>query len=147
MRYKLLDESNGRKTFAIVFSEGDEFLRLLAAFAYEERLTASQFTAIGAFHDVRLGFFEVVKNDYKIIPFREQLEVLTLNGIISGEPGATPSVHAHVVLGAVAGRALGGHLLEGHVRPTLEVILTESPAYLRRIRDPKSGLFLLDLTP
>jgi predicted DNA-binding protein with PD1-like motif len=31
------------------------------------------------------------------------------------------------------------------VRPTLEVILTETPAYLRRRKDPDTGLALIDL--
>ena len=30
------------------------------------------------------------------------------------------------------GAAVAGHLQEGHVRPTLEVIATESPTHLRR---------------
>ena len=38
-----------------------------------------------------------------------------------------PKVHAHVVLGKADGSAHGGHLLEAHVRPTLEVTLIESP--------------------
>ena len=41
--------------------------------------------------------------------------------------------------------AMGGHLMEGHVRPTLEVILTESPRHLQRKFDPESGLALIDL--
>lgn len=32
---------------------------------------------------------------------------------------------------------------EAHVRPTLEVILTESPAHLRKRHDPESGLALI----
>ena len=41
------------------------------------------------------------------------------------------------------GSALAGHLGSGHVRPTLEVILTESPAHLRERLDPQSGLALI----
>ncbi|HUF81888.1 MAG TPA: DUF296 domain-containing protein [Burkholderiales bacterium] len=52
-------------------------------------------------------------------------------------------VHAHVVLGRRDGSACGGHLLSAKVRPTLEVILTESPGYLKRVHDPKSGLALI----
>ena len=37
----------------------------------------------------------------------------------------------------------GGHLLEGHVRPTLEVILTESPKHLERHFDEKAGIPLI----
>jgi uncharacterized protein len=49
------------------------------------------------------------------------------------------------VLGRRDGAAVAGHLLEGHVRPTLEVVLTESPVHLRKRHDPESGLALIDL--
>jgi hypothetical protein len=51
----------------------------------------------------------------------------------------------HAVLGQSDGHALGGHLLEGDVRPTLEVIVTETPAHLHRRYDPVSGLALIHL--
>jgi hypothetical protein len=34
--------------------------------------------------------------------------------------------------------------MEAHVRPTLEVILTESPVQMRRTFDAQSGLALID---
>jgi predicted DNA-binding protein with PD1-like motif len=43
------------------------------------------------------------------------------------------------------GAAMGGHLLSGHVRPTLELVVTEAPAHLRRKTDSKTGLALLDI--
>lgn len=54
-----------------------------------------------------------------------------------------PKVHAHVVVGKADGTAHGGHLLQGHVRPTLEVILVEVPERLRRTFYPHIGLALL----
>jgi predicted DNA-binding protein with PD1-like motif len=32
---------------------------------------------------------------------------------------------------------------EGHVRPTLEVVVTESPTHLRKVRDTETGLALI----
>jgi predicted DNA-binding protein with PD1-like motif len=49
------------------------------------------------------------------------------------------------VLGCADGTTRGGHLLEGYARPTLELILTESPAQLRRRFNPAAGLALIDL--
>ena len=69
---------------------------------------------------------------------REQVEVLSLIGDI-----AAGKVHAHVVLGKRSGAACGGHLLAARVRPTLEVILTESPGHLQRKHDPATGLSLI----
>ena len=48
------------------------------------------------------------------------------------------------VVGRFDGSTLGGHLLEAHVRPTLEIVMVESPKHLRRKFDPASGLALLD---
>jgi predicted DNA-binding protein with PD1-like motif len=45
--------------------------------------------------------------------------------------------------GLTDGTALGGHLLEAHVRPTLEVVLTESPKHLHKRKDSESGLALI----
>ena len=58
--------------------------------------------------------------------------------------GDEPKVHAHVVLGKADATAHGGHLIEAHVRPTLELVLTELPTQLRRRFDPASGLALID---
>ena len=48
-----------------------------------------------------------------------------------------------MVVGKRDGSAHGGHLLEAHVRPTLEVILTDAPEPLRKRYDPESGLALI----
>ena len=57
--------------------------------------------------------------------------------------GAEKKVHAHIVLGKADGTAHGGHLIEGRVRPTLEVVVVESPGWLQREHDEKTGLPLL----
>jgi len=98
------------KTYAVIFETGDEVTAGLAAFAQEQKLSASHFTAIGAFQDVTLGYFDWEKKDYKRIPIREQVEVLSLIGDIALHRGA-PKVHAHVIVGKPDGTAHGGHLL------------------------------------
>jgi predicted DNA-binding protein with PD1-like motif len=57
--------------------------------------------------------------------------------------GSQPKVHAHVVLGRRDGSTVGGHLIEARVRPTLEIVVVDSPAYLRREFDPASGIALI----
>jgi predicted DNA-binding protein with PD1-like motif len=143
MRAKLLDET-GEKTYVLVFDKGDEVVANLTAFARERQLSASHFTAIGAFSGATLGYFERERRDYRRIPVRGQVEVLSLVGDIALEDGQ-PKVHAHVVVGEPDGTARGGHLLEARVWPTLEVVLVESPRHLRRRPDPETGLALIDL--
>ena len=138
--------SHGRqKTFVLVFDKGDEVIQELTAFAKSNRLAASHFTAIGAFSEVTLGYFEAQRRDYKRIVIAEQVEVLSLVGDIALKDGE-PRVHAHVVLGKADGTAHGGHLLQARVWPTLELVLTESPKRLQRRSDEETGLALIDLT-
>jgi predicted DNA-binding protein with PD1-like motif len=142
MKAKLLSE-RGEKTYAVIFDTGDEVVSGLTSFAKEKGLSASHFTAIGAFQDVTLGYFDWQKKDYQKIPVHEQVEVLSLVGDIALDPKGEPKVHAHVVLGRSDGTTRGGHLLEARVRPTLEVVLVESPSHLQRKHDPESGLALI----
>ena len=144
MKAKLLHEQQGQKTFAVVFDTGDEVVSGLQAFAKENHLGASHFTAIGALSDVTLGFFDWDKKDYQKLKISEQVEVLSLIGDISLNKGE-PKLHAHVVVGKSDGTAHGGHLMEARVRPTLEVIVVESPEHLVRRTDSETGLALIDL--
>ena len=144
MQSKLLHEADGVRTFALVLDTDDEAMASLAAFADENDLDAADFTAIGAFSRAVVGYFDLERKDYAPITVDEQVEVLSIVGHVTREPGSR-NVHAHVVLGKRDGTAIGGHLLKGHVRPTLEIVLTESPAHLRRTKDAATGLALIDL--
>jgi predicted DNA-binding protein with PD1-like motif len=147
MRSKLLNEAAGSKTYAIVFDEGDEVMSGLEAFAKEEQIDAAQFTALGAFQQATLAFFNVQTNEYDKIPVSEQVEVLVLTGnVATHQEKGEPKIHAHVVLGKADGVAFGGHVLEAHVRPTLEVVLVETLAHLKRQIDDKTGLALIRLS-
>jgi len=144
VRSTLLDATSPR-TWALIFDKGDEPVAGLTAFAKAQKLGAAHFTAIGAFSDVTLGYFDRAKRDYKKIPLHEQVEVLSLLGDVALDKGE-PKVHAHVVVGRADGETRGGHLLEAHVWPTLEVVLVESPRHLRKRHDPETGLALIDPT-
>lgn len=142
MNLKLLD-ATGQKTFALILDKGEEVVSALTEFARARQVGAAHFTAIGAFSGLTLGYFDRGRKDYKTIPLQEQVEVLSLIGDIALD-GEAPKVHAHVVVGRSDGTAHGGHLLEGRVWPTLEVILVESPRFLRKRHDPDTGLALID---
>jgi predicted DNA-binding protein with PD1-like motif len=143
MKSKMLNQAPER-TFALIFQKGDAVVPLLEAFAREQGLDASRFSAIGAFERAELGYFDWEKKDYERIPVDEQVEVLSLNGDIALD-GEEPKVHAHAVLGRRDGSTVGGHLLQATVRPTLEVLLIESPGYLRKTCNRETGLALIDV--
>lgn len=147
MQSKLLDgdtSGNAARTFALIFDSGDDVVSTLEAFAAEKHVTAAHLTAIGAFRTVALGYFDWELKDYRRLEFDEQMEVLSLIGDIAMKD-AKPKLHAHVVLGRSDGSTRGGHLLEATVRPTLEVILFDTPRHLQRRYDAESGLALINL--
>jgi uncharacterized protein len=132
------------KSWILVFDTGDEAMAELQQFARDNALSAARFTGIGAFSKVSIGYFDWERKDYLPIAIDEQVEVLALTGDVALDDGE-PSVHAHVVLGRRDGSTAGGHLLEAHVRPTLELVLTEASTELRKSYDRETGLALIDV--
>ncbi len=144
MHVMRLHEQDGQQTFAVVFSAGEEAVKGLLGLAKSRNLSSAHFTGIGALSAATVGFFQVELREYHRLAIDEQVEVLSLTGNIALDQGE-PKVHAHVVVGRLDGSTLGGHLLEARVRPTLEIVMVESPKHLHRRFDPASGLALLDL--
>ncbi len=144
MRMRQLDDVEGRRSFVLVCDRGDDPMEALTAAAKRFDLSAASLSGIGAFSAVTLGFFDRGRRDYARRVIREQVEVVSLVGNIALDQGE-PRVHAHAVVARSDGSALGGHLLAGCVEPTLEVMIVESPATLRRKIDPATGLALLDV--
>ncbi len=145
MQRKLLNDSGGQRTFAVVLDSGDEVMKSLQSFVRDQRIHAAQFTAIGALSDVVLKYFDWESKGYLEIRVTEQVEVASLIGDVAAAASGEPSLHAHIVVGRRDGTAMAGHLGEAHVRPTLEVILTENPAHLRKQKDPTTGLALIKM--
>jgi predicted DNA-binding protein with PD1-like motif len=144
MRSKLLDRSNGSATYAIILDSGEEALSTLQEFVEREEISAAHFSAIGAFSSATLKYFDWNSKTYQDNPIDEQVEVASLIGDVALCPTGAPTLHVHTVLGRSDGTALAGHLGKGVVRPTLEIVLTESPAHLRKKFDPETGLALID---
>lgn len=143
MKTTLLHEVDGLRTFAVTFGTGENPVDGLLGVARDESLTASELTGIGAFASVDLGYFDWDDKDYRTVPVTAQVELVSLLGNIALTDEGEPKLHAHVVVADSTGAARGGHLLGGIVRPTLEVVITESPQHLRRRVDPETGLPLL----
>jgi uncharacterized protein len=143
MKYKIVEDADV-VTYVVVCDPGDEAVAALTQFAQAEDLEAASIAAVGAFEHAVVGWFDRAAKDYRRIPVDEQCEVLSLLGdVAEGQDG--PILHMHTVLGLSDGTTRGGHLLEGKVFPTLEVVVTETPAELRKIMRPDLGIAVIDL--
>jgi uncharacterized protein len=143
MKAKVVEDADV-VTYVVVCDPGDEAVSVLTQFARSERLEAAQITAVGAFEHATVGWFDPAAKDYRRNSVNEQCELLSLLGDVAvGEDG--PVLHMHVVLGLSDGTTRGGHLLEARVFPTLEAVVTETPAHLRKVLRPDIGIALIDL--
>ena len=145
MKSRLMADASGTNIFVLVLEPGEEALAAITAFATENRIGGASLTAIGAFERAILGWFDFQTKDYRPIAVDTQCEVLSAIGDIAEDDAGKPSVHLHAVLGLSDGSTRGGHLLEGIVKPTLEITLVETPRNLRRRKRPELGIALIDL--
>ena len=143
MKSKIVEDADV-VTYVVVCDAGDEAMASLKRFARSERLEAAQITGVGGFERATVGWFDRSARQFRHIPVDEPSEVLSLIGDVA-EAQDGPGLNVHVVLGLSDGTTRGGHLLEGQVFPTLELVVTENPAELRRVMHPDLGVALIDL--
>jgi len=143
VKYRQLDDESGLAIYAVIMDEGDEAFSELTRFARETGVDGASLSGVGAGSAVVLGWFDFDAKVYRRNPIDEQVEVVSLLGDIASAPDGQPQVHAHLVVAKRDASVFGGHLLELHVRPTLEVIVTETATHLRKRSVP--GLALIDL--
>ena len=145
MKSKRVGADEGAQVHVVILDTGEEAFSALSRFVNEEKISAASLTAIGAFERATVGWFDIASKSYRKIEVNEQCEVLSAIGDIAVGDDGKPSLHVHIVLGLADGSTRGGHLLAGMVRPTLEVVLTEVPAMLRRKKRADLGIALIDL--
>lgn len=142
MNSRLLDDQRGARTFVLVFVHGDSVMGPLLEFLKAHGVGAARLSGIGALESVTVGYFDWQSKSYERHEIREQVELLSLAGDVALKDDE-PVVHAHVVLGRRDTSVRGGHLLDATVRPTLELIVEDSPAHLRKRVDAETGLALI----
>ncbi|HEY2835009.1 MAG TPA: PPC domain-containing DNA-binding protein [Rhizomicrobium sp.] len=145
MQEKLVSPKGAPRIWVLVLASGENAKGAILDFARRNDVKAAGLVALGAFQKATLGYFDWDKKAYKPLAVNEQVEVVSLTGDIAENDKGEPDLHAHAVLGRSDGSAMGGHLLEGIVRPTLEVVVTETPAHLRRRMHKDINVALIDV--
>ena len=143
MQVQLLNPGEPTKQYAVIFYQGDEAFSGLLEFAEKYHVTSAHFTAIGALNGATLGWFDPQRKMYKKIRINGQHEVIGMSGDIALYEGK-PVVHTHMIVGNPDGTTEGGHVLDAHVSPTLEVMVTVDPVTTQKRFDPATDLTLID---
>jgi predicted DNA-binding protein with PD1-like motif len=143
MKVQLLKRGTENQEYAVIFAKGDEAFSGLQEFAEKYQIQSAHFTAIGALNGATLAWFDPQRKMYRKIPIQGQVEVVSMIGDIALYQGK-PNVHTHMVLGLPDGTTKGGHVLDAHVSPTLEVMVTVNPIAMHKRLDPETDLTLID---
>jgi predicted DNA-binding protein with PD1-like motif len=95
-------------------------------------------SGLGQLKKFRLGFFKD-KGNYKIEKYDSPHELLSLTGNICCQEGDY-ELHLHAVLSNEKNNAIGGHLIEGIVAVTNEIVLLKTNINITRKFEEETGL-------
>ena len=130
--------------YVVRLESGESVIDTLTDFLGSEHIEFANLSAAGAVSWVRLGYWNAETRAYEYRELDEQMEVVSFQGNSALKDGA-PFLHLHGVFGRRDFSAVGGHIKEAHVHPTLEVWLRTEDVPVRRAHDSATELDLLDL--
>ncbi len=100
--------------------------------------TAVVLSGLGQLKQFKLGYFKE-KGNYLPQRFEKPHELLSLTGNISRQ-GKECEFHLHATLGDENKNVFGGHLIEGKVEVTNEIVLLRNEIKVDRKIEPNTGL-------
>lgn len=130
--------------FLIRLKKGEKILQSLLKFCQKMNIANGSLSAIGSVEDPVLAHYRVDTKKYSQKNLKGIFEIASMTGNIGLFEGQ-PAVHIHVVISDESMSALAGHLVEGTVSATLEVILVKFNTSLTKSLDEEIGLKLYDL--
>lgn len=143
MKYRLLNTNGGVKTYVITLFRGDDILSGMTEFAEKEGIKFAQFNAVGAISSGRLGSYDRDRQMYHIYTVKQQAEIVSFVGNIATY-NDKPVVHVHMSVSQSDFTVRGGHLFNGIVWPTLEIMVTAFPEGVYKAKEDDTGFVLTD---
>lgn len=134
------------RTYVIRIDPGEKIIEKLTELCRRDEIRSGWFSGIGAVASAEIGFYDPVTKRYEKQIISEPSELVSLLGNISLKDNK-PYVHAHAALADRNLMVRGGHLTEGVVSVSCEVILTITNDKLLRKLDQDTGFYYLDLMP
>jgi len=129
--------------FIKLFRDEDIKESLKKACKKHEVNSAILISGIGQLDYAKLGYFKK-KGDYHPEEFYNPLEILNLSGNIIKDSNEY-LLHLHITLGQEDKKTIGGHLIEGKISITGEIVILKTDIKLKRIYDEKTGLKSLSI--
>ena len=139
MQSKKLNE-----THFIRLDSGEKVLEKLKEFCTKNNIKLGYFFGIGSLDEAELAHYIVKTKKYTYQLYRQPLEIISLNGNITAMNNEA-YLHCHACLSDVNMEAIAGHLKEGVVGATAEIMLVQLDGEIKRQYDNDIGLNLVRL--
>jgi len=139
MKIKKIDH-----TYIIKLDRGEKIIESIKKFCVENDIKCGYFSGIGALDEVELAHYIVENTKYTSKVFKQVLEITNLTGNITTMDNKV-YLHCHITLGNEKMGVIAGHLNEGIISATCEIILVRLEAEINRKHDDLIGLNLLDI--
>ena len=131
--------------FALRLEKGEEIINALKQATRNNKIRGAFFFGLGVGKDLVLGYYDAHRKSYVKKAFQGEYEFTSLNGDIAQLKNEIV-IHCHVTITDYEFHAFGGHLFQGIVPTTCEIILFPFSKTLKRKKDRVTGLALLDLS-
>ena len=125
---------------------GKDLITSITDFCIELSVRMATFSVIGAVSSVTMGAYDQKQQVYVTFTQEAPLEIVTCTGNVSLMDGE-PVVHAHIVLGDLQGKTIGGHLFSETILYAGEIDLQELTGKpMERAHDDTTGLMLWNVS-
>lgn len=134
--------AGSKAPFMLILKRGEEINDAVKRCLAAAKVKGAAVTGLGAVEDPQLGYFQLQKKEFLRKRFKGIYEVLAITGNLSTD-GKELIPHLHVSLGKRNFDVIGGHLFEGKVGITLELVITPMGEMPYRKMDEEIGLNLI----
>jgi predicted DNA-binding protein with PD1-like motif len=130
--------------YILRLQKGEEIITSLRSAFEHTELKGVFFFGLGVGENLVLGYFDARRKTYIKKLFAGEYEFTSFAGNIARH-GRDCIVHCHVTITDREFHAFGGHLFQGTVPATCEIVMLPLRRTLRRKLDTTTGLKLLDM--
>ena len=131
-------------TYFIKIDRGEKIIESIKDFCTKNDIKLGYFFGIGALGEVELAHYTVENKKYTSKVFKEPLEITNMTGNITTMEDEV-YLHCHITLGNQEMKAITGHLVEGTIAATCEIVLVSLDGKIIRKHDDSIGLNLLNI--
>ena len=139
MKFKKINE-----TYVVRLDRREKVIETLKSFCSNNKIKCGYFFGIGSLDEAELAHYIVKTKKYTSEKYRQPLEIVNLTGNVTTMDNEV-YLHCHATLSDVQMEAIAGHLKEGIVGATAEIVLVKIDAEINRKYDEKIGLNLMEL--